>query len=134
MLLTSSKVTVDGELVLYHYCGPFLRRAWVVDAYCGLHLLLDIQIKLSKVGELSSYRHIVGCLCSDVDAATWPLGLWVVRCFIFTFLEQVLTPVDIDAITYFSGVTGVAYSCAIEILAAVSIGSDVRYIPTTGQT
>ncbi|VDC02845.1 unnamed protein product [Peniophora sp. CBMAI 1063] len=40
----------------------------------------------------------------------------------------------IDAITYFSGVTGVAYSCSVEILAAASIGSDLRYVPTTGHT
>ncbi|KZV66718.1 amino acid transporter [Peniophora sp. CONT] len=40
----------------------------------------------------------------------------------------------INTIAYFSGVTAIAYSCAVEILAAASIGTDLAYVPTTGQT
>ena len=49
-------------------------------------------------------------------------------------LKWVLRTSDINAITYFSGVTGVAFSCSVEILAAASIGSDLRYVPTAGHT
>ncbi|KZV68533.1 APC amino acid permease [Peniophora sp. CONT] len=40
----------------------------------------------------------------------------------------------INAVAYIAGVAGVDYSCAVQILAAASIGSDLGFIPTTGQT
>ena len=71
---------------------------------------------------------------ASTDVAISHPGSWAVSYHAFVLLVWTLTLVDIDAITYFSGVTGVAYSCSVEILAAASIGSDLRYVPTTGHT
>ncbi|KAI0048204.1 APC amino acid permease [Auriscalpium vulgare] len=39
----------------------------------------------------------------------------------------------INTVAYVSGIAGIDWGCAIQIMAAVSIGTDLEFIPTTGQ-
>jgi hypothetical protein len=114
--LVSWKQIVDGLLLLLHCDRVLLGRTGLRSSDIRRPVLLDVQVFLREIPE-------------DLIVDCW---MWV-----FSFKLGVAGThkfcLDSNSIGWISGFAGVDYATALQIFAAVTIGSGGTFVPTTSQ-
>ena len=120
--LRHSLLSVVGDLrFLSHVHRPCHRRAWVCRAYLWRALLLDVDFRDPSLAK----SPILDCRLCVAPMQTVPSALLHShRCSL----------ADSNSIGLIAGVASIDWGFAVQLMAAVSIGSNEAFVPTTGQT
>jgi hypothetical protein len=79
--------------------------------------------------------YITGHLCSHLpDGGVFSLGLWAVSFFSTKIIGHFLIGEDSNTVGNIASVASMDWGCAVQIMAAASIGSGLEFTATTAQT